>query len=170
MPFDSLSHMCWAIFRMGFKFFAESLFIYLIVNNINNQNVCEKSNTLNKKKMFLFTLFYTSVVLTVYILALRIYAYNVFLFRSASVSLVFFYACYKQREIQENLVSSYNNAQNIRYALTTAIILSLAAESFNYISYMLIHKSFILMGIYGTVHDIDILHQLYRTLAVFLNA
>ena len=170
MPLDSIYHMYWAIFRMGFRFLAEGIFIYLIVNNINNQNVCKSFNTLSKKKILLFSSFYVFVVLSVDIISLMFSTYGIYLFRLASVLLVFFYSYYKQRKAQENLVSNYNNTQNIWYALTIAVILALAAESFNYISYMLVHKFFVLMGIYDTVRSVDLLHQLYRTLAVFLDA
>ena len=169
MLFDSVHRMFWVIFRMGFKFFAEGILVYLIINNINDQNVCKKSNILSKKKMLLFSSFYASVVLAVYMFAVMFTTCDLFLFRLTSAILVFLYFYYKQRKIQEKLVSNYNNNQNIWRALTTAIILVLAVESFNAISYMLIHKSFVLMGIYDAVHSIDIFYQLYKTLSVFLD-
>ena len=170
MPFDSFYHMCCGIFRMGLRFFAEGVFIYLIVNNINNQNVCKKSNTLSKKKMLLFSSFYTLVVLSVAIFAIMFTVVgDTSLFRLASVSLVFFYSYYKRRKIQENLVSNYNNTQNIWYALTTAIILTLALHSFNIISYILFHNTFVVTGIYETVRSIDVAYQFYKTAIVFLD-
>ncbi len=170
MPFDSIYHMCCTLSRMALRFFAEGIFIYLIVNNINNQNVCKKPNTLNKKKMLLFSSFYTSVVLTVDILGLMFAICDVLLFRLTSAILVFFYTYYKQQKMSKNLVSNYNKAQSIWYAVTSAVILALAGHSFNYIGYMLVHKSFVLMGIYDTAHSVDFIYQLYKTAVVFLDA
>lgn len=169
MPLDVI-HMCWAISRMGFRFFVEGIFIYLIINNINQQKVCKDSKHWSKKKMLLFSSFYTLIVLPVSIVALIFFIYDIFLFRLASVSLVFFYSYYKQRTNHKNLVINYKCIQHVWCALTNAIILVLAVHSFNDIGYILSRNFFILTGIYDTVHNVDVLYQLYKMTFVFLDA
>ena len=158
--------LCWAVFRMTFRSFAEGIFIYLLFNNSfsNNLKISRKITFTDKKKIIIFAFVYSSLVLFV------VFPCDVSLFyRPISAILLFFYFWYKLRKTNKQLVSNYKGIYDIKYALTTAILLVLAVDSFNLISHMLLHTSLVLTGVYDTVRSIDIFYQLYKTTLMFLD-
>lgn len=144
---------------MTFKSFSEGVFIYLLLNtNTNRQYI-------NKARLLIFALIcsLTAVLFSVFLNLAGLYRLILLVF-------VFFYFRHKQRRNYSDLVISCVNTKNdIVYSLTTAIVLVLAVHSFNYISHMILHSSFVLSGIYGTVCSVDIFYQLYKTMNVFLD-
>ncbi len=161
MSFD----MCWSFFRVICRSFTEGIFIYsLIANDKDYSNVHQKISFFGKKNMFVFSFFYSFLAVLISIV-LNVADF----YRLASVPLVFFYFWYKQRNNHKNSVINYDNTRDVWYALTTAIILILAVDSFNSISHMLLHTSFVLTGTYDIVRSNDVFYQLYKTGLMFLD-
>ena len=161
MSFD----MCWSFFRVICRSFTEGIFIYsLIANDKDYSNVHQKISFFGKKNMFVFSFFYSFLAVLISIV-LNVADF----YRLASVPLVFFYFWYKQRSNHKNSVINYDNTRDVWYALTTAIILILAVDSFNSISHMLLHTSFVLTGTYDIVRSNDVFYQLYKTGLMFLD-
>ena len=157
--------MCWSIFRMTFRFFAESIFIYLLINvNTDRLNVFKNSALLNKKKLFIFSFIYSLVSLVTAFSISTIYFY-----RLASAILLFFYFWFKQKTTHKNLIINYNSTQDIWYALTTAVILILAVDSFNSIGHMLLHTFAVSIDIYDTINSVQLFRELYKTSIMLLD-
>lgn len=128
-------------------------------------NVDKNSGLFNKKEMLLFSCSCSFIAISLFLVFLD--TANVY--RLVFVGLIFFFVCYKNQKIYKNLVINYNSTQDMWYALTAAIILVLAVDSFNLISHMLFHTSFVLTGIYDAVKSVDIFYQLYKTAIMFLD-
>lgn len=155
------------ILRMTCRSFAESIFIYLLLNTgINHSSTLQNFIPINKKQMLFFSFVYSFI--TVFFVVFEFDRILDF-YKLALVPLVFFHFWYKQREIHKNSVINYKNAKDMWYSLATAIILILAVYSFNYISHMLFHTSFVLAGIYDIVHNDFILYELYKFAIMFLD-
>lgn len=157
--------MCWSIFRMTFKLFAEGIFIYLLINtNSNELHIPYTPSSLKKKNLFLFSFIYSLVALIASL------SFNTtYLFRLFSVALVFYCFWRKRKKIHAKTVINYNGTQDIWYALTTAIILSLAVDSFNSIGHMLLHTFCVATDIYNTINSVQIFRELYKTAIMFLD-
>ena len=156
--------ICWAVFRMTFKFFAEGIFIYFLINTNIDQSRISQNVTFDKKKIFFFSFAYSAVALVV-----AFSFYGVEFFRLASIAFVFFYFWHKQHNIHKNLIINYTSIHDLKYASTIAIVSVLAIHSINFISYMIFHTSFVLIGIYDSTKSVDIFYQLYKTAIVFLD-
>lgn len=150
---------------MTCRAFTEGVFIYLLISNSITQLYIRKSfGFLNKKKMFFFA-FTFSFISAPFSLFCSYLDFRLLLY----VAFVFIYFWNKQRQIHKKLVTNYNGARDIRYALSTAIILVLAVESSDSISHILIHTLCTSTGIYNTINSVRILRELYKTAIMLLD-
>lgn len=164
LPVDIIS-ICWKFFRVTFRSFAEGAFIYLLLStNINNSKAPQKVTPFNKKKMFIF-----ASICSLMAIPLSAFLDTGGIYRLVLSVLIFFYFWHKQQKNHKNLIINYNGMQDMRYALTTAIILALAVHSFNSISHMLLHTTFVLTGIYDAVCSVGIYYELYKTATMLID-
>ena len=156
---------CWAVFRVTCRSFAEGTFIYLLINTKTNKlNFFQKFTSFNKKKWFVFSFLCSCIAIFV-----SIYLNFVNAYRLVIAVFVFFYFWYKHRKSNERLLINYNNIQDIRYALTTAILSVLTLCFSASASHISLHTFFVLTGIYNTICSAGIFRQLYKTAVVFLD-
>lgn len=159
--------ICGYLLRITCRSFAESVFIYLLLNtNINHPNVRQKTSSFSKKKMLLFSSVYSFTAVLGFVFLGNNYMN---FYRLISFVFVFLYFWYKQQEIHKNLTTNYNSIQDMRYALTAAIILALAVHSFNYISHMILHTYCVSTGIYNTICSVRIFRELYKIAIMLLS-
>lgn len=152
---------------MACRSFAESIFIYLLLNTgINHSSTSQNFTPINKNQLVLFSSLYSFITVLFVIFKID----NILNFyKLAFVPLVFFYVWHKQRNVHKNAVINYSGIRDAWYALTASIILVLVVISFNSISHMMFHTSFVLVGIYDIVHNDFILYELYKFAIMFLD-
>lgn len=164
MPLN-ITSMCWSVFRVACRSFAEGIFIYLLIDTgFNCLDVNRAFASINKRKMLLF-----SCVCSFIAALFSSFLYILNIYKLIIAVLVFFYFWYKQQKIHKNLIINYNGAKDIWYAFTTAVILILATYSFNSISHMLLHTFCVSTGIYDTINSVRIFRELYKTAIMFLD-
>lgn len=148
--------------RMACRSFAEGAFIYyLFSTDISNFSIYQKINSFSKKNMVLFSLAY-SLIAAVLVTFCDVGT----LYRLVSVVFVFLYFWHKQRKTKKKLVSNYDGIYDIKYTLSAAVILVLAVHSFNYISHMVLHTSFVLTDTYNIVRSNSVFYELYYKYAI----